>query len=331
MSIGEYLKEKIIHIFISILTCIISLFFMILAGVSINYSIFIVLIIFSGLAINTLLDFFMKAKYYRELRETIDEIEEKSYITEMLQRPNFIEGKIIYDVLKSESKYINDKIAEYDIKYKEYEEYMETWIHEVKTPIATSKLLIENNKNITTLSIGEEIDKIDNYVEQVLYFAKSGSVEKDYKVKRILLKSIVMTGIKKNSKAIINARIKPSIRELDYYILADSKWIEFIIGQIITNSIKYKSDNAIIDIYAEKQNNKVILHIKDNGMGISKEDIGRVFEKGFTGINGRQVSKSTGMGLYICKSLCNKMGIDININSNLGKGTTVSLIFKEAV
>lgn len=331
MSIGEYLKDKIIHIFIAVLTCLISFFFMMLAGIRVNYSFFIVMIIFFGLIINIFLDYFIKAKFFKNLGETIKDIEEKSYITEMIKRPNFAEGKIVYDILKIQCKYVNNKLNDEAVKYKEYEHYMETWIHEVKTPIATAKLLIENNKNITTLSIGEEIDNIDNYVEQVLYYAKSGSVEKDYIIKKISLKSMVMNEIKKNSKSIINAKIKLNFSNLDYYILADSKWIEFIIGQIITNSIKYRADNAYINLSAEKQGDKVIFNIEDNGIGISKEDINNVFEKGFTGLNGRKVAKSTGMGLYICKNLSNKMGIDIKINSELHNGTTVSLIFTEAV
>lgn len=332
MSIGSLLKDKIFNIFIAVAVCIISFILMILSNIGMQYSIFIEIIIISGFTIEIMLEVIRKYRYYNKVKSDFDEIEEKSYIIEMIDKPDFNEGKVMYNILKSQCKYLNDKIAEYDKKYKEYEEYIELWIHEVKTPISTSKLLIENNKDVTTLSIAEEIDKIDDYVEQVLYYAKSDSVERDYKIKRLYLKNIVMGEIKKKSKSIINSRMRPIIRDLDYYVLADSKWISFILGQIISNSIKYKSQDSFIEIYAEKnEDEKIVLNIKDNGIGIHKEDIDRVFERGFTGINGRDNYKSTGMGLYICKNLCEKMNIDIGIESVVGEGTTIKLIFTEAI
>lgn len=332
MSIRNFLKDKIVSIFIAIIVCSSSFFLMRLSSLGIQYSFYIEMIIVSGFILGLILELVTKYKYYHKVKQDFEQIDEKTYIVEMMEKPNFNEGKLMYDILRIQCKYLNDKIAEYDNKYKEYERYIETWIHEVKTPISTAKLLVENNKDNITLSIAEEIDKIDDYVEQVLYYAKSDSVEKDYKIKKVSLRTIVMSEVKKKSKTIINAKIKPVIRDLDYDVLADSKWICFILGQIITNCIKYKSKNSFIEIYAEKnEKRKIALSIKDNGIGIHKEDINRIFERGFTGVNGRNSHKSTGMGLYICKNLCEKMNIDIKIQSTVGEGTTIKLIFNEAI
>lgn len=331
MRMIDYIKDKAFSIFIFIISLIISYGFMIAINIDYYAAIFINMIFIFSFMLIFFFDFIRKKKYYDELLRSFRDIEEKSYITEVIKKPSFLEGKILHDLLKVQGKYINDISRIHNNKFTEYRRYIETWVHEVKTPIATSKLLIENNKNIATLSIGEEINKIDEYIEQVLYVSKSDTVEKDYHIKKIYIKDIVMNVIRKKSKEIINEGIKPVLHDLDHYILCDEKWIEFIIGQIISNSIKYKSDEPIIEIYSNKSDDKIDLYIKDNGLGIPLQDMPRVFEKGFTGVNGRKKhSASTGIGLYLCKKLCDKLEVNIDILPNVMEGTIIKLTFLEA-
>ncbi|RDY29401.1 sensor histidine kinase [Romboutsia weinsteinii] len=330
MTITQYLKDKIISILILLLTFTITSAFLYLIDMSIYYIIFINMMFAVGFLLIFLTDFFKRKKFYDNLLKSLNELEEKSYITQLIDKPNFTEGQILYNILKVEGKYINDVTSSYNSKFREYRQYIETWVHEVKTPIAVSTLLIENNKNITTLSIEEEINKIDDYIEQVLYVSKSDTVEKDYLIKKLSLQEIVMNTVRRKSKEIINEGIKPKIHDLDFYILSDSKWVEFIIGQIISNSIKYKGNTPVIEFYSEKINTQVNLYIKDNGMGIPQEDISRVFEKGYIGVNGRKRSSSTGIGLYLCKKLCDKLEVDIKVLPNIEEGTIVKLTFTEA-
>ena len=187
-------------------------------------------------------------------------------------------------------------------------------------------MIIENNKTTVTKSINEELDKVENYIEQALFYARSNTVEKDYYIKKSNLKEIVNESIKKNKKLLIQEKILLNIHDLDVIINTDSKWIVFILNQIIQNSIKYrkKEDSLSIEIYAVQKKEKVILYINDNGIGIKKGEIARVFEKGFTGTNGRLSNKkSTGIGLYLCKKLCDKLGIKIELNSNENEGTQI--------
>lgn len=150
-------------------------------------------------------------------------------------------------------------------------------------------MIVENNKNEVTKSIDEELDKVENYIEQALYYARSNTVEKDYYVKKVNLKDIVNESIKKNKNVLIHERISVNVHDLDLEANTDNKWIIFILNQIIQNSIKYKKQdkNLEIEIYAKQGKENVILYIKDNGIGIKKGEITRVFEKGFTGTNGR--------------------------------------------
>ena len=190
-------------------------------------------------------------------------------------------------------------------------------------------MVIENNKNAITKSIDEELDKVENYIEQALFYARSNTVEKDYYIRKVVLKEIVNESIKKNKSSLIQEKISIDIHDLEIEVNTDNKWIVFILNQIIQNSIKYrKKENSVIEIYANQGKENVILYIKDNGIGIKQGEITRVFEKGFTGTNGRLSNKrSTGIGLYLCKKLCNKLGIGIELNSVQNEGTEVKLVF----
>ena len=149
-----------------------------------------------------------------------------------------------------------------------------------------------------------------------------------YIIKKVELEPLVKKVIKRNQRDFISKRISLELKDLEQVVYSDSKWIEFILNQIIVNAIKYsKGNNDKIEIESQKQNNSVILSIKDYGVGINEKDIGREFEKGFTGDNGRKFGKSTGIGLYLCKKLCEKLGLGLYIDSKENYGTKVTIIF----
>ncbi len=191
-------------------------------------------------------------------------------------------------------------------------------------------MVIENNKNEVTKSIGEELEKIENYIEQALFYARSNTVEKDYYIKKIGLQEIVNDSIKKNKNLLIPEKTILNLHDLNYEVNTDSKWMSFILNQILQNSVKYKKQNhnLELEISAKQGKQNIILTLKDNGIGIKKGEITRVFEKGFTGTNGRKIGKkSTGIGLYLCKKLCDKLGLGLELNSIEGEGTEVRIVF----
>ena len=239
-----------------------------------------------------------------------------------------IEGKILFEIISQATKSMKDDISESIRNSNDYKEYIELWVHEIKTPIATCKLLIENNDNEVTESIGEEVTKVEDYIEQVLFYARSNAVEKDYLIKEINLKKSINAVIRKNANTLIEKRVKVDIRNVDKIVSCDSKWIEFILGQIVSNSIKYMDKKeSVLKIYSENMGNDVILKICDNGIGMDEKSVIKAFEKGYTGENGRRFGKSTGMGLYLCKKLCEKLGLGINIKSKENEGTEVTILF----
>lgn len=223
---------------------------------------------------------------------------------------------------------MRDEINTIKKQRKDYKEYIEKWVHEVKTPISAIKLIEENNKTSTSRLVLQQLEEIDTYVEQALFYARSEDVEKDYLVKEISLDECINRVITKNKQVLILNNINIEIDDINKSIYSDSKWLEFIVNQIIVNAIKYRrDDNPTIKIYTNEIKNAVELIICDNGIGIPSYEIDRVFDKGFTGNKGRLNYKSTGIGLYLCKNLCDKLGLLIKIESKEDKYTKVRIIF----
>lgn len=328
MKLREYLDDKIIFLGINLTI------FSIIAGVMFYskvsfYLIFILFCIwFLPLLSYMIIDYLKYRNYFNSIDNILYNLDKKYLLPEVIGKVDFITGEKLNDILKVISRDMHENIKFYNDNQEEYREYIETWIHEIKTPIASSKLIIENNNNEVTKKIDTQIDKIENFVEQVLYYSKSDNVAKDYIIRELNLKDVVNKVIKRNYRDFINKNIKVEIDEINDTVYSDSKWIEFILNQIIGNSIKYiNSKNGLVKINSKRIENSVVLTIQDNGVGIVNIDINRVFEKGFTGTNGRIFGKGTGIGLYLCKKLCNKLGIGLVLESKVDFGTTVKIIF----
>ena len=333
MRFRDYIKEKMVLI-ISTILALVSVEILLLAyNISILIRVYCAFIIIFILVLAILIEYKKKKDYYNELIKNMEDLKEKYLISEIIKTPNFIEGKILKDILQDTGKSMLENVNYYKNIQEDYKEYIELWIHEVKIPIATSKMIIENNKNEVTKSIDEELDKVENYTEQALFYARSNAVEKDYIINKTNLKEVVNGAILKNKTTLLNEKVSIELTNLkSEEIYTDSKWAIFIINQIIQNAIKYsKKDDKRIEISSKEKSDKVILYIKDNGIGIKKGEITRVFERGFTGENGRIIGqKSTGIGLYLCKKLCEKLGLGIELNSEKDKGTEVRIIFPKS-
>lgn len=329
MDFKLFFKEKAITILLLLFGIITIEIFLMAYNVGMFIKIYIPLIIMGLYMISIIIEYFKRKKFYDNLLKMLEELDEKYLITEIIKNPNFLEGQILKNSLEQIDKSMLENVNKYKYMTEDYKEYIELWIHEIKIPIATSKMVIENNKNAITKSIDEELDKVENYIEQALFYARSNTVEKDYYIRKVVLKEIVNESIKKNKSSLIQEKISIDIHDLEIEVNTDNKWIVFILNQIIQNSIKYrKKENSVMEIYANQGKENVILYIKDNGIGIKQGEITRVFEKGFTGTNGRLSNKkSTGIGLYLCKKLCNKLGIGIELNSVQNEGTEVKLVF----
>ncbi len=328
MSLKEYLKDRFLFLLINFMLFMIISTIMLLTNISTNIILLIFCIWFLPLLSFIFAEFIKSKRFYNELNSVMDSLDKKYLLCEIIKEPEFIEGKLIYYLLKQTNKDMHEHVNKYRDMQSDYREYIETWVHEVKTPIASTRLIIENNQNELTKSINYEVKKIEDYIEQALYYSRSNDVSKDYMIKELSLVPVVRNIIRKNSRDFINKRISIDIEAVEGTVYSDAKWLEFILNQVIGNSIKYSREKeGKVKVYSIRNENNIVLTVEDNGIGIVDKEINRVFEKGFTGENGRRVGKSTGIGLYLCKKLSEQLGLGLTLTSQAGEGTKVSIIF----
>lgn len=318
----EYAQILIYIVFLGLLEVLLFIF-------EVNYFLMIYLLLIGLILEGVYLcqRYMKKYRYYKKVKAKLDILEQKCMITEMLELPDFAEGEFLYEILQTCNKSMNDEILKYKIEAAGYREYIEMWIHEVKTPLAATRLILENHPSEITRAMDEEMQQINYYLEQALYYARSNSVEKDYLVKELSLKEVVENAVKANAKSLIGNKIKIKIENLDQKIFSDEKWVLFILNQVISNAIKYKKEEAEISFCARCEKNEILLEIRDNGIGISPKDLPRITDKGYTGTTGRNYQKSTGMGLYLCKKLCSKLQLSFYIKSKEEEYTKVTIGF----
>lgn len=328
MKLIEYIKEKFVFMVINIVMTLSGVVILKALKVDTYTIVFISILNLIGVFSCYIYDYFNRKKYYDNLFKNLDGLDKKYFIAEILESGDFIESNIIYSVLEECTKSMKDEVADLKRNINDYKEYIETWVHEIKTPIASARLILENDEGYINKSVLEEIEKVEDFIEQVLFYARSSTVERDYIIKKIPLKNSINSVIRKNANILIEKRVKIQLEDIEKKVYCDSKWIEFILQQIISNSVKYMDkDEKYIKIRCLEKDKNIILKILDNGIGISEKSIEKVFEKGYTGENGRKYNNSTGMGLYLCKKLCLKLGLGISIKSKLGVGTEVTIVF----
>ena len=327
MKLSTYLKDKLYAFLIFAIYIIILILFLIALKLTSSIIIFITVFTVVIFVLILLYDYFRKRKFYNELLDKLNTLDKKYLLIEMLLEPNFLEGKILYDVLDEVNKNEHDLISKLKKRQDDFKEYIELWIHEVKLPLASLTLM--NRKDKSTLRVLKELE---DYVEQILYYVRCENANNDYLIKEWDLDTIIKNVALRNKDDLLALNIDFKVDNCNLKVLTDSKWLEFIINQIVSNSIKYKKEkDSFIEITGKDYKNYVTITIYDNGKGISKSDLPRVFNKTFTGNNGRSTSsKSTGMGLYLCKELCEKLGHKIEIDSKNHEYTKVTItIYKK--
>ena len=206
----------------------------------------------------------------------------------------------------------------------ELTDFYTLWVHQIKTPIAAARLLLQEEKP-RPQEIQNELFKVEQYVEMVLTYLRMEDMSGDLQFEKVSLDKILKQSVRKYSQMFILQKIRLDYRPVERIVLTDEKWLEFVTEQILSNALKYTKNGGEIRICLEEKRGRECLVIEDNGIGIQAEDLPRVFEKGFTGYNGRADKKSTGIGLYLCKKIMDKMGHKIWIDSEVGKGTRVYL------
>lgn len=322
MKLKAYLEEKIFFILFQITFAFLLSLFLSIFKVDLSIILLFDAILIIYTFVYLVIDFHKVKTNYNQIINLTNGLEEKYYISEVLPKPDNLTNKAYYYALKEACKAMNDKISNLEKEKLDFEEYIESFVHDIKTPISALYLSIDNNPELL-----EELHKINSKVEQMLFYARSDSAEKDYFIKGITLEDLIHPVIMDYKNYLLSNKIKIITKNLNYEVYTDEKWLHFIISQIIQNSIKYlDKEDKQIEIVGEENKNNIILSIKDNGIGISSSDLYRVFEKGFTGSN-RKKESSTGMGLYLAKKLSDKLGLSFEIFSKEKEYTKIAITF----
>lgn len=284
-----------------------------------------------------------KRGFYRRLEQMLDGLEgasEPAYIApELLERPRSCEEALFYDALSRESRAMASEVSAMRSEQREYRDYVETWVHEIKTPIAAARLVAANDPCPAADAMDAELARVEGYVEQALYYARSSSLDRDYQVRDVELADAVRSALRRWARTLIDARVTPELGELGFTVGADPKWLEFMLGQLFANAAKYVKPEAgggHLRIWAERAETgldawETRLYVEDDGIGVPAADLARVWDRGFTGENGRRYARSTGMGLYLVRSLAAKMGLGTGVESEEGAWTRVCLAFPASV
>lgn len=327
MSFVTFLEEKIVYILFQLFFLVMVAFLLFSSGVDGLY-IFLMLLICVIFQTGFLwLTYRSKCRKNREIIEMTDKLQETYYISEILPKPREVENEAYYYALKRACKAMNDKISMLEAEQLEYQEYVESFAHEIKIPIGALSLTFDNTRNYL---LKKETDKIFQLVEQMLYYARSENTEKDYFVKRLSLDEIVHQVLLKFRYVLLEEKVILDIHDTENVIYTDEKWLSFILSQILQNAVKYMDKpQKKLTVYSVDNRENIALIIEDNGCGIKRSELARVFEKGFTGSN-RKKANATGMGLYLAKKLCDRLGLQLQVASEEEKYTRVTIFFPKS-
>lgn len=338
MSLAAYLRDRLPSAFVRAAALGLVVLALAAYGVESGVLAFVTVAFLVGEATALLLDFWRRRGFYRRLDRTMEGLGEHGvgYLApELTQEPSTLEEAAFLDALRQASKSMADQVAAMRAEQRDYRDYVETWVHEVKTPIAAGRLVAANNPGPATDAMDAELGRIEGYVEQALYYARSTTLDRDFQVREVELSDVVRAALRRNARTLIDARVTPELGELGLTVSADPKWVEFMLGQLMGNAAKYRREGAEaghLRLWAERRQTgmdawETLLFVEDDGVGIPPEDLGRVFDRGFTGSNGRRYARSTGMGLYLVRELAGKMGLAVGIDSEQGRWTRVTLAF----
>lgn len=249
----------------------------------------------------------------------------------LVEEPLFLEGLIAHEATCYLAIKANEDIQDSKERDRQYREYLELWVHEIKTPIAASKLMLSTMHGSQAGKLKRELERIDSRVEQVLYAARSTSLNNDYVIREVDLLSMVRAACKKNARLLVESGISLEFEDdADVRVFADESWFVFALCQVLSNSSKYGATALSFSVREEEEGTPrecTVLQVRDNGCGIPAADVPRVFERGFTGTVGRAHGSATGMGLYLVAALCERMGIGVELGSEEGAGTRIMFSF----
>ncbi|MDE7224406.1 MAG: sensor histidine kinase [Acetatifactor sp.] len=262
-----------------------------------------------------------------ELEAIMDHLDQKYLFAECIPKAQNAYERRLLELFRRAGKSMIEAVSDAEAAQREYRDYVESWVHEIKTPITAAGLICRSAESPLRQKLSQELAQIEAHVERALFYARAESPEKDFIIRQTGLEDIAASAISRHRTLLIQNGIRVEAEGLEYTVYTDSKWAVFILGQLLQNAARYHSDEPVITLSARLLGKQVQLTVHDNGIGIPGHELPRIFERGFTGSNGRSRGSSTGMGLYLCRKLTDSLEMELQIRSAEGEGTTATITF----
>ena len=282
MNSRRYWKNRIPFLMTNLVCMAVLTVFLLVCGNSISAVLLILVVWALVLLTGLFLTYWTRKRQMQKLLDMAGQLSERYLISEVMEQPEQAEDQVYYQLLKMAGKSMLEQIGEVRRERLEYKEYIEQWIHEIKTPITAMKLLCENHRMDWTKELLLELEKTNRFTEQALYYARSEHTEKDYSVREMSLSQVVHQAIADNKYLLLQSGVRLEVEEMADTVYSDEKWVRFILNQLIANAVKYRSGQPVLRFSTRRQQDQVLLVVEDNGIGISSADLPRIFEKGFT-------------------------------------------------
>lgn len=327
MSMREFLSDRMAGIIIRVIAASAGAGFLLFTGTQAGIVLLLLLALLPVFIGTLLFEYFRQRSRLRQLESIMAGLDQKYLFAECVPPPGGLYERRLFDLTRRAGQAMTAAVSESRAAGREYREYVERWVHEIKTPITAARLICRKLDGDTRRRITGELDQIQTHVDRALFYARAESPEQDCILHQTDLSRIVSQAIDNHRSLLIQNGIRVETEGLNISVYTDEKWAEFILGQLLQNAARYRGQDPVITISAGSLGEQVRLSVRDNGIGIPAHELPRVFQRGYTGSNGRARGGSTGMGLYLCKKLSGFLELDLRITSEEGAGTTAVLTF----
>ena len=327
MTLWEFLSDRQDRILIQAVCAAGAFFFLRATGTQSGVLAILLLALLLVFAAAQLSDFLRQRARLRELEAILEGLDQKYLFAECVPPARGLYESRLLDLTRRAGRSMTGAVSDARAAQREYREYVEGWVHEIKTPITAARLICQKLDGDTRRRLICELDQVQAHVERALFYARAESPERDCVIRQTQLSQLVAQAVGEHRALLIQSGVRVETDGLDCSVYTDGKWAAFILGQLLQNAARYRSEDPVITISARPLGKQVQLTVSDNGIGIPAHELSRVFHRGFTGSNGRARGGSTGIGLYLCKKLAGFLELGLDISSVEGRGTTVTLTF----
>ena len=327
MTLWEFLSDRLDRILIQAVCAAVAAFFLRATGTQSGVLAVLLLALLLVFAAAQLSDFLRQRARLQELESILEGLDQKYLFAECVPTPRSLYERRLFDLTRRAGRDMTGAVSDARAAQREYREYVEGWVHEIKTPITAARLICQKLDGDTRRRLICELDQVQAHVERALFYARAESPERDCVIRQTQLSQLVAQAVGEHRALLIQSGVRVETDGLDCSVYTDGKWAAFILGQLLQNAARYRSEDPVITISARPLGKQVQLTVSDNGIGIPAHELSRVFHRGFTGSNGRARGGSTGIGLYLCKKLAGFLELGLEIASEEGRGTVVTLTF----